>query len=313
METLRNFLEVSTIHGLSYLSTSKKSQRLIWTFVVLTGFTSAAIMIHAAFENWAESPISTNINTRPISEFRLPKISVCPPKNTFTNLNYDLMTAQNMTLSNETRSMLKDQALQMLSDLTFEEIIKNISLVEESSKYTNWYKGFTEIELPSYVGNDDRRLEKQRNTINFDFILYSLSGNITTQHFGDIYKEKLVERMLYISATFKVPQSLQYSEEYLMINMENVPLIGHEKMCLDYTCSDLKEQILSKSISLKRGDREILFEFSRKITTREIRKFQNIERMPGFTLWWSYSQNTSHSSVWSDSFGGGVWATEFQW
>ena len=92
MDKLRDFLESSTIHGLNYVSTTRKSVRLFWVVVVFTGFTLAAMLINQSFEDWSENPVKTTIETLPISQITLPKVTVCPPKNTYTNLNYDLMS-----------------------------------------------------------------------------------------------------------------------------------------------------------------------------------------------------------------------------
>ena len=86
MEVVRTFLESSTIHGVGYISSTRKNSRLFWIFVVILGFTGAGLLIRSSFTSWSESPIKTTIETLPISEITLPKVTVCPPKNTFTNL-----------------------------------------------------------------------------------------------------------------------------------------------------------------------------------------------------------------------------------
>ena len=91
MENVRNFLESSTIHGLAYIATGRKYVRLFWTLVVIAGFTGAGYMIHESFQSWNESPVKTTIETLPITELTLPKVTVCPPENTYTDLNYDLI------------------------------------------------------------------------------------------------------------------------------------------------------------------------------------------------------------------------------
>ena len=94
MEGVQSFFESSTIHGLTYICTTRKYVRLFWILVVLTGFAVAGYLINKSFETWAESPIKTTIETRPMSEIRFPKVTVCPPKNTHTDLNYKLMLAE---------------------------------------------------------------------------------------------------------------------------------------------------------------------------------------------------------------------------
>ena len=97
MESVRAYLESSTVHGLVYISSTRRLARLFWILVVMAGFTGAGYMIYQSFDGWAESPVKTTIETLPITEITLPKVTVCPPKNTFTNLNYDLMLLETMT------------------------------------------------------------------------------------------------------------------------------------------------------------------------------------------------------------------------
>ena len=119
IEGLRSFLETSTIHGLVYISTTKKRfVKLCWILIVIGGFTGAGVMIYNSFLSWAESPVKTTIETLPISEITFPKVTVCPPKNTYTDLNYDLMMTENMTLDNDTRRELANYAVDLLYMIT---------------------------------------------------------------------------------------------------------------------------------------------------------------------------------------------------
>ena len=111
MEGVRTFLESSTVHGLSYISTTRRFVRLFWILVVITGFVGASLLIKESFDSWSESPVKTTIETLPISEITLPKVTVCPPKNTFTDLNYDLMMTENMTVTEEMRDEMFKYAI----------------------------------------------------------------------------------------------------------------------------------------------------------------------------------------------------------
>ena len=87
MEKLNTFLESSTIHGLSYIAAGRKYVRLFWILVVIGGFSGAGVIIYQSFQSWADSPVKTTIETLPITEITFPKVTVCPPKNTYTDLN----------------------------------------------------------------------------------------------------------------------------------------------------------------------------------------------------------------------------------
>ena len=106
MESFKYFLENSSIHGLNYISSRRKWSRIFWVIVVILGFVGAGILIYQSFDVWSESPVKTTIETLPIHKIKLPKVTVCPPKHTYTNLNYDLTMTENIILDNETRNEL---------------------------------------------------------------------------------------------------------------------------------------------------------------------------------------------------------------
>ena len=98
-----DFLDNSTIHGLQYISMEKKFLiKMIWAALVSVSFYIATALIRSSIIAW-ESPISTNIETLPISEVMLPKVTICPPKGSNTLLNYDIIMAQNKTFSEDSR------------------------------------------------------------------------------------------------------------------------------------------------------------------------------------------------------------------
>ena len=122
MEDFKSYLESSTVHGLVYISTTKRLIKLFWILVVIAGFLGAGIMIQQSFQSWQDSPVKTTIETRPISEMTFPKISVCPPRDTYTNLNYDLMNINNTTPFDENVSFdLIDNFIHHFQQLDYEK------------------------------------------------------------------------------------------------------------------------------------------------------------------------------------------------
>ena len=91
MKQVKEFLDTSTIHGLSWISSTRRWSRLLWLLIVIGGFSGAGYLIYESFHNWAQSPISTTVETLPISQVTFPNVTVCPPKTLFPNLNYDIL------------------------------------------------------------------------------------------------------------------------------------------------------------------------------------------------------------------------------
>ena len=186
MEYIKTFLESSTIHGLSYIATGRKYVRLFWILVVVGGFTGAGVLIYNSFEAWNESPVKTTIETKPIRDIIFPKVTVCPPKNTYTDLNYDLKMAENITLDNATRNELTAFAMGQLYDNLYAIVWKNISKLETIDRYLNWYHGYNSIQPPRYVSNS-------KTPVDYTFEIGATSGTIYTKYFGEKFDADNVE------------------------------------------------------------------------------------------------------------------------
>ena len=148
MVGVMEFLDTSTIHGLSYIAANKGLVRLFWISVVIAGFTGAFILIQQSFSSWADSPISTTIETRPITEIDFPNVTVCPPRNSFTSLNPDIVWSRNITFDEEQRKELSDYVPYAAYDVTYKANNREYEEYDEGKiKYSHWYKGISKLEL----------------------------------------------------------------------------------------------------------------------------------------------------------------------
>ena len=105
--------------------------RLAWALVVFCGFSAALYLIYESFDNWSQNPVTTTIETLPISEITFPKVTVCPPRGTYTNLNYDIMKLKQKKLKPKTRDYLFNFAIDIIQKEFHDELLKNMSLVNE--------------------------------------------------------------------------------------------------------------------------------------------------------------------------------------
>ena len=150
---VKEFLESSTIHGLSYIAANRRLIRLFWICVVITGFIGAAVMIQQSFSSWAESPITTTINTLPIYELEFPNVTVCPPRNSFTNLNLDIVRSSKLSLSEGQRQALSEQVSEVVFTSNMEKKLATYNEYEEKDKHRNQYYGLSKIILPLFFVN----------------------------------------------------------------------------------------------------------------------------------------------------------------
>ena len=175
MSVLTSFLENSSIHGLGFISQTRAFARVFWVIVVICGFTLASQIIMANFQDWAEHPETTTIETLPIEMAPFPRVTVCPPKNTFTNLNYDLLFASNVSWSKAKRHSFVDSLYSKVLDFEF-SVALNLYIKEDSNGFRNWYDGLT---MNSHPFDFDSLDGKQKVTT------YALSGSMSTPLFSE--------------------------------------------------------------------------------------------------------------------------------
>ena len=174
-------------------------------------------MIYESFQAWEESPVSTNIETLPITEIAFPKVTVCPPKDTYTDLNYDLMMTENMNISNEVRNNLLNYARNLLKDHLHHVVMTNFSKISEDNLYRKWYQGYTTIQGPHW---------SDHYNINFHWDSYATSGTIKTENFGKKFdieiKVYLMEIMLLcvIANILDLGQEFQFEENVFQLSGE---------------------------------------------------------------------------------------------
>ena len=200
MQSLKEFLETSTIHGLHYISTSRKVIRLFWTCVVLTGLTGSCFLIQQSFKSWTESPITTTIESQPTSEIQLPKVTVCPPEKTFTDLNFDLVNLNNETLTNTKKDEVIRFAMEVIQDQIHQDTMSDLRKLEEKDRSYNWYNGITDLRLPYYANE---------GTFIFQLSTFKTSGQVSTQSFGLPFNASFVDKRISIVVYIEIVPELR--------------------------------------------------------------------------------------------------------
>ena len=212
MDYVQEFLDSSTIHGLSRISQTRRCSRLFWIFVVIAAFSGAVFLIWTSFLTWSQNPITTTIETLPISQIQFPNVTVCPPEGSFLNLNPDIIQSKNVHLDNRTRNELLDYALNLIQWNFYIEMLTNLSKVHDPARYHNWYHGYSQINFPYY--NDYMK------QLSYTLASSANAGNISTQHFGKEFNSDRVDGFIYISTDIYYPESVKNDPNItLMINV----------------------------------------------------------------------------------------------
>ena len=301
MDQLKTFMEASSIHGIQYISTTRKYSRLFWLLVLFTGFSGAVFIIYQSFQAWNESPVKTIIETRPISEMTYPKVIVCPPKNTYTNLNYDLMMAAKMIIENETRIELNNYAMNLLYDHLHASIMTNLSKLVEQNRYYNWYHGHSDIVVPQY--NDFGYFFQG---VRFSIGSSAKSGSIFTQYFGEKFEADKIEtgtKFLYAIGIHTPKMMRNNTNVTLHFKIERVALkdlSGDEFLDVE-EIGKLNEDItqIGKNYTPPK-EYSYSVTFERKVTKEDAQK-QKLDLMPGFRLTWHFSGLEEVPAQYTDS------------
>ena len=172
---IATFLNSSTIHGLAYIPNSRRSLGLFWSCVVITGFGVASYLIEKSYRGWQESPISTSVEVRPISGLTFPNVTVCPPRDTFTILNYILIEAQDRSLDYQTRKHLVEAVDKIVYEFGYIEKLKEVNMCFERDRFRHWYEGESRIKLPYWY----------YNTYFCDLEIVASSGEIITPFYRE--------------------------------------------------------------------------------------------------------------------------------
>ena len=269
MENIKLFLENSTIHGLFHISNTRKNVRVFWIIAVIAGFTGAGVMIYQSFQSWNESPVKTTIETQSMEKFTFPNITICPPKNTYTLLNYDLKMIENMTLDNNTRKELIQYTTKFAYDNVFNELLTNMNKLQDVDRYYNWYHGYTKIDLPKTVCNEYHwegwcYWGKQQYDINS----YALSGSV-------------------LSPNDKGSQDIEFTVKiYIpcyMANNDNITLHIEKAPIITLNSSNGNNKIKWQNVSETH-------------LTVSPPKFQIIHIQPGYNVSWKYTGNVKENA-----------------
>ena len=119
---------------MSYIGNTSRLIRAAWITIVVLGFSCAGYLIWESFDNWEQNPVATTVSTHPIDQVTFPKIYVCPPKHTYTNLNHDIVNTKNVTLTEEQIDAINVQIDIRIEEAEVEKITNYFDLDVEDKK-----------------------------------------------------------------------------------------------------------------------------------------------------------------------------------
>ena len=136
----------------------------------------AGRLIKDSYSNWHASPISTTITTHPIDDLDFPTVTVCPPKGSDTSLNYDLMKADNNSLTEQDRQNLKDAVFRNIIKPSHDAYVRTFLATANPANTRIIFEGFQSTPYPDQEGG-------------FELRMWNNSGTYQTPWFGEEYIE----------------------------------------------------------------------------------------------------------------------------
>ena len=190
METLNEFLESSSIHGLFYIRGAKSPlARMIWILIVLAGFSAAGKVIYDSFQAWDESPVVSSVRTKPITQMKFPQVTVCPPQNSNTALNQDFAALESELLEDETRASMKRLFIDTLYKEAHEQYIeRGMFLLQKNLKY--YMSGDMAFNIPIYASRG--------KSVNMEEYICGINGSIESPIMSELKKVN-ISTLIYLS------------------------------------------------------------------------------------------------------------------
>ena len=315
MEVVWTYIQNASISGLNHIRESTtKLAKLFWITIVLMGFLISIVMIHESFIEWSNNPVLTTVETRPISEIKLPKVTVCPPKNTFTDLNYDLIkVAEKVTLTDDKRKEIFYELVEIIEE--DDSFIDNMYQINEENRFYNWYHRYTLMYHPKedksefiYSDNNDVKVQQ--------IYTYATSGVITSKHYGKPFQPENLETNFryefYLFAPENTLSNSNYTNVTVHTKIEWEPImikLGREswddaylqgagmlEKFKPFASASLFPNDLTDWEDWSTNEFQWTAEISRKLSLEEMSNLKNdleVEKMPGFRFSWWYSEDVT--------------------
>ena len=286
METLKEFFEVSSIHGLYQISKSKSIKRIFWSVVSTSGFILAFSQIYENFQNFSKTPISTIVETWPIEKVTFPSIIVCPVKDTFTNLNYDLVNAGSYNLNKEERNHLIQLFYESFQEVDYKITMDYMKEMRQNDLLRTYYEKLTQIEIPS-------KSELLGNLMFVRIHTYATSGQIQTPYFEKkIFNPNHFKLDFSFDLEIVVPKSIRKSNATIEIRIYHDIEVGQEYITVNNKEIAVENKSFAKMLNVKDC---IYFKqcrvlFKRSMSEVSFRKWKN-KRFTGMQVTWNFNAN----------------------
>ena len=184
-----------------------------------------------------------------------------------------------------------EASLDVIQGQFHNEMMSNLSKIEDANRYYNWYHGYTEITYPYMYANQ----------VDYYVSTYATYGNISTKDFDERFDSDKVDSYIYIQISVKVPSSVVGEKNITLmldVNKKTMKELSNNEydnmfFCdLGWDCSTgiaANIKYWSKNITALKGG-YCGIQLDRKVSKDEIRDMK-LDMMPGFRFTWNYDKH----------------------
>ena len=184
-------------------------------------FLSSSVLIYESYVDFQNSPVVTSITTQHIKDLDFPTVTVCPPKDSNTALNYDLMRARNMTLSTEERESLRAKLYEIFNPVPLhEEYIRLMKAAANLGNLQAIYDGYQSVPRPTEHAG-------------LKVLMWNIEGSIKTPWYGDDVdladlNGQVQEFQMVLEFPPNLVDNIGHGKLVIMIEKESAELEGEE-------------------------------------------------------------------------------------
>ena len=245
-----------------------------------------------SFENWAANPVTTTVETLPISDITFPTITVCPARDTQTNLNYDLVNTELYHLSKEERTNLVKLFYESFQQIDYKITLEYMKEMRLNNSLRNYYEELTLMRLPS----------KEELTGDANMFLtidtFATSGQIKTPYFGkETFDPKNFKLKVNFNLNIYIPKSVKYSNVTIDIRIDHDLEAGEEYIRINFEEIDIGTKSITKELNVRDCYQSCRIDFKRSMTAEAFRKWKN-KRSTGMHVKWKFNGNIEPEEKW---------------
>ena len=211
-----------------------------------------------------------------------------------TNLNKDLLNAENTLLDKSAREHLENQAVNWIEEFYASKIYKELKSLKEEKQWINWYLGYTEAILPFTSKG------KHYTDISTTAVSGFMSSPFFMQNFSEDTFFKMMKSNLLIYLPANITEIAGEVTLVMKVHLDAKETAGGSDYLTRYI-PDIKDQkfqfiqlggYLNATWGLPAADQYMVY-FTREIDTKSYARW-NRKRMTGFSIAWHLENSTGH-------------------